>query len=211
MPKSSYRKPTSNSCKCCNHAKVDEIDRLRIIEKYTYEDIAHWIRKDDPDERINTASVQRHFSKHVTLERELQIKYKEEQRKKAKSGKEKSDEVKIKLVELKHLDDSIAKASELLEAVALEIMRCMELKIPRYVKRVDDEGNVINKIFRYEEVKLSKSLVDLYKATSEEIRQSSKAKREILGMDASQKQKEEDKVLNLADFILSVKNKSEIV
>lgn len=208
-----------NACKLCNHIMRDEIEIQRICYGKGYPKLRDIIVAKCPDDAMSIESIRRHFDRHVDEKREIQIRYMEEKRLNQDTNPlDVSPELNIKLVELRHLDKVIAESSELTSAAALELKRQLSIKVPKYVllrnpngtkHMVKDPqtGDYIQGTFNYDKVEVSHSVVQLFKSAAEEVRQSSKAKREILGMDA--KVKAADAMTTLADALVSMNDDEE--
>ena len=207
------------ACKLCKHPMRDEMETQKIIYGKSATFIRDAIKARMPDNCMSVESVRRHFDRHVDEKREVQIRYMEEKRlNEETSSVDISPELNIKLVELRHLDKTIHESSELAQAAALELKRQLKIRIPKYaiVKNKDgsrrrhpdpNTGEYVDEVFCYDKVEVSHSLVQLFKTAAEEVRQGSKAKREILGMDA--KTKGADAITTLADVLLAADDDEE--
>ena len=193
----------SESCKLCNHDLCIEIETLKIVEGKSYRQLVKYIETVSHENKVSLSTIQRHFEKHVDNKREVQVRYLAERKKiveETEAGV--SSEVGVKLKELKHLDASIKEAHFLVCAAALEIRRELGIKIPRCARIKDERGKDTGEVKRYDKVEVSHSVVQLYKGASEELRQSAKAKMEILGFDS--KTKQADAVTTLVNVLMKV-------
>lgn len=203
-----------NACKLCNHVMRDKVETAKICYGKSIYSLRDMIVAECPDDVMSTESIRRHFDRHVDEKREIQVRYLEEKRlNQATSALDVTPELNIKLVELRHLDKTICESSELCSAAALELKRQLAIKVPKYATLKDENGAPIEitdpktgktyaKQFAYDKVEVSHSVVQLFKSAAEEVRQASKAKREILGMDA--KTKTADAMTTLADALISM-------
>lgn len=203
-----------NSCKLCNHVMRDKIETAKICYGKGFTALRDMLVAETPEEPISTESLRRHFDRHVDEKREIQIRYLEEKRlNKDTDAMNITPELNIKLVELRHLDKTIQESSDLCSAAALELKRQLAIRIPKYAPlknpdgtphmvKVPSTGEWINGSFAYDKVEVSHSVVQLFKGAAEEVRQASKAKREILGMTAEVKAA--DAMTTLADALISM-------
>lgn len=197
-----FQKGHVKACKVCNHEMKDEIEIQKICYKKSYNFIRDMIVKHDPEGVMSTEAIRRHFDRHVDDKREIQIRYMEEKRLNEDTSKyDVSPEMNVRLIELRNLDKTINESTELAMAASLELKRQLQIKVPKHAKIKNEFGEDTGKVFLYDKVEVSHSVVQLFKAAAEEVRQASKAKREILGMDA--KVKAADAVTTLADMLIS--------
>ncbi len=193
----------SDTCKLCNHEMRLEIETKKIVDGLTLRELSEYIKDVSPDNTVSTATLSRHFDKHVNKKWELKIRYLAEKKKEVDSIEEgMTDEVSVQLKELKHLDSSIKEADLLVKSAALELKRQMSIRIPKQIKLKDDKGKETGQIFEYDKVEVSHSVVQLYKGASEELRMTVKTKMEILGIDPRTKQA--DAVVTLVDAIMKI-------
>ena len=189
------------NCKVCLHDLRLEIETWRVVDELSFDDIVDKLKTVSPDVTISKATLSRHFEKHMDAKREVQIRYISDRKKQNDElDPNVCSEVGVKLRELKHLDNSIKEANDLVSAAALEIKRQLKIKIPRQVRIKDDKGKETGEVYKYDKVEVSHSVVALYKGASEELRQSAKTKMEILGIDA--KAKQTDAVTTLVDVLM---------
>ena len=116
------------NCKVCLHDLRLEIETWRVVDELSFDDIVDKLKTVSPDVTISKATLSRHFEKHMDAKREVQIRYISDRKKQNDElDPNVCSEVGVKLRELKHLDNSIKEANDLVSAAALEIKR--QLKI----------------------------------------------------------------------------------
>lgn len=196
------KKAEEATCKLCNHEYRIEIETKIIVEEKSYREVYIWLNDISKKLSISRATMSRHMRNHVDAKREVQIRYLADRAKlKDEVTEGVSSEVSEKLSTLKKLDRSINEANELVVAASHELKRQLKIKIPRQIKIKDDKGKDTGKVFKYDKVEVSHSVVQLFKGAAEELRQTSKTKMEILGIDA--KTKATDSIATLVDMIVS--------
>ena len=197
-----FQKGHVKACKVCNHEMRDEIEIQKIVYKMSFNKLRDLVAARDPEGVMSTESMRRHFERHVDEKREIQVRYMEEKRLNEDTSKyDLSPEMNVRLIELRNLDKTINESTELAMAARLELKRQLSIRVPKFTKIKDRNGEDTGEVFLYDKVEVSHSVVQLFKASAEEVRQASKAKREILGMDS--KVKAADAVTTLADMLIS--------
>jgi hypothetical protein len=188
-----------DKCKLCNHRLRLEIEIQKLVLGRSLRDLEEYAKTNDFD--ISYVAIKRHFDNHMDEKREVQVRYIAEKRRNEEMGIN-GDEVGVKLKELKNLDAAIHESTELMKAASLELKRQLNIKIPRQFKMKDENGKDTGKILTYDKVEVSHSVVQLFKGAAEEIRQSAKAKMEILGIDKKSKRESENNSDSIVEAIM---------
>lgn len=182
-------------CKVCNHEHVIEIETAMLIEKKSSREVEQMII-DEGWEKVSYVTLLKHMKDHVDEKRELILKYLYEKKAIIEAQVElgedaEVDEQSIRLGALKNLDRSIYEANILVRQASQAIQEQLALRVEtadeakgKYGKSkvvgVDRKESDKKKAF----VPLQSSLVQLYKVASEELRQTTKTKIEMLGIDS---------------------------
>lgn len=192
-------------CKVCNHSELVTIEKLKFVDEMTVREIEAYITEHFPNEKVSYATVSRHFQ-HVSKKREIQIKYMFAKKKELEMLEKEAmiSDVDLQINELQKLDNSIDESLFLVKAASKELRKQLTVRVPKYVTQYDKHGNKMKSKFVYEKADISHAVVQLFKSSSEELRQAVKIKSEILGTDA--KSENTDKVSNLVDVLLGIDN-----
>lgn len=188
-------------CKICNHPDRLHIEKLKFVDEYSLREIESEMKQRNPGESFCISTLARHF-KHVDSKREIQVKYITSKSKDEIEADLNMSEVDMQVNEVKRLDVSIQESSLMLKASAKELRRQLNIRVPKYVTEYGPDGKPKKKKFKYEKVDVSHSVVQLFKIASEEIRQTTKTKNEILGIDS--KSKGVEAAGTLVDLLLGI-------
>lgn len=198
------KKTKAVACKVCAHKHRIEIETALVIHSKTSRAVEKMI-KDHHWEPVSYVTLLKHMQEHVDPKRELVLAYLEDKRRIIEAQDDlidigddpEIDEQAIMLNSLRHLDASIIESSVLIqqaskamrEQLALRVETIDEAKTGKTAKAsrivgVDRQPSDKKKAY----VPLQGVLVQLYKAAAEELRQTTKTKIEILGIDADGRQ-----------------------
>ena len=192
---------TEAKCKTCSSPFRERIEAKRICDELSYESLRAWC-KDEPDLDITYVSLRNHFVKHMNEKREVQVRYYDTKYKEQLAGvPDGTNDVEIKLHNLKNLDNSIIECAVLQGGASLAIQEQMINKIPKFYKIYDTKGDYL-KTERMDRAEINSGMVNLFKTTSEELRQAMKIKHEILGID--EQAAKEDKQAQLVDLLVDL-------
>jgi len=201
---------SKGTCKVCNHSMVLEIEMAMLAEKKSSREVAKMVL-DAGGESVSYLTILTHMQRCVDEKRELIVKYLYEKRCLIESRIQEIndnyeiDEQAIQLAALKNLDASIFEASILIRQSSKALQEQLALRVIQNDDNKDEKVKVLGVDRQPADLKKSyvpvqQTLVTLYKAASEELRQTTKAKIEILGIDAESRKS--SSIESLVDILL---------
>lgn len=218
MAKQKTKAKLNANCKVCNHKHRVEIETALLIDGKASREVEQML-KDNNWETVSYPILLRHMKEHVDERQELIIRYLNEKRilmegAIAMGEDPEIDEMSIRLSSLKHMDKSIQEASILVKqsAKALREQLALRVESPDEIKGKKKTGGQVVGVDRKQAdakkayVPIQSALIQLYKASSEELRQTIKTKIDTLGIDNESKRT--DKMATLVDLIMENKNKA---
>ena len=203
------------NCKVCRHEHIVEIETAMLIHKLPSREVEKMI-KDNGWEEVSYPTILNHMNKHVDSRRELILRYLEEKRQildNALTIEEdpETDEMMVRLNELKKLDSSIHEAMILVQQSSKALQEQLALRIEHPDKKNKTKtGNKLTGVDgkdpdrRRTYVPIQRDLISLYKGASEELRMTIKTKMDTLGIDA-----ESRKANNMETLVDLIMEKSE--
>lgn len=200
-------------CKVCNHDHVLDIEMMFLVQKLTSREVEAEIKRNGWKPFISYVTLLKHMREHVDDKRELFIKYVAGRQDIAdtieQAKLEGLDEQAIQLQALRLLDTSIMESSILQKMSSEAIQEQLSLRVETEAE-AKKPGKPVQKVVGRDRkdpdkkrayVPLQQVLVQLYKASAEEMRQTVKTKMDILGVDAQSRSAKA--VETLADVVMA--------
>lgn len=201
----------NTTCKVCRHEHIVEIETALVINKLPSREVEQMI-KDNGWEPVSYVTLLSHVRDHVDTRRELILRYLDEKRQMLDNALSveddpETDEMMVRLNELKKLDQSIHEATILLKQSSKALQEQLALRVESKDKNgktksgstvVGTDRKAATEKRAY--VPIQRDLISLYKGASEELRMTIKTKLDTLGIDADSKKA--DSMETLVDLIL---------
>ena len=201
----------ANNCKVCKHEHIVEIETAMIIKKMPSREVEKMI-DDNGWEPISYPTILNHMKNHVDSKRELILRYLDEKRQILDNALSvdddpETDEMIVRLNELKKLDVSIQEAMILVRQSSKALQEQLSLRVQHPDK--NNKTKTGNKLTgsdgkdpdtRRSYVPIQRDLIALYKGSSEELRMTIKTKMDTLGIDAESRKA--SNIETLVDLII---------